>query len=166
MQTRDDAEPLPVTRLSIDQRIIPNNAPTLNVLIQMKNDNRSDYTINFTRKALNFLMKHTSLGEPEAVKQFIAQLKTSNSYKRNLCIAYNKYCKFYKIEWSMPLYLPEAKNIKLPTREKLLMLAKSQNTNINQTETKHGNGTKTRKIMQIKSERHRFGTPSSEPNNR
>jgi integrase len=88
----------------------------------MKNDNKSDYTINFTRKALNFLAKHTSLSEPEAVKHFIAQLKTSNSYKRNLCIAYNKYCKFYKIEWTMPLYLPEAKNIKLPTKEKLLML--------------------------------------------
>jgi integrase len=88
----------------------------------MKNDNKSDYTINFTRKALNFLAKHTSLSEPEAVKHFIAQLKTSDSYKRNLCIAYNKYCKFYKIEWTMPLYLPEAKNIKLPTKEKLLML--------------------------------------------
>jgi len=88
----------------------------------MKNDNKSDYTINFTRKALDFLAKHTSLGEPEAVKHFIAQLDTSNGYKRNLCIAYNKYCKFYRIEWTMPLYLPEAKNIKLPTKEKLLML--------------------------------------------
>ncbi len=110
------------TAPSIGQNIIPNNAPTLNVLVQMKNDNKSDYTINFTRKALNFLAKHTSLSEPEAVKHFIAQLKTSDSYKRNLCIAYNKYCKFYKINWNMPLYLPEAKNIKLPTKKKLLML--------------------------------------------
>jgi integrase len=122
MQCRDKAERSATTTPSIDQHVIPNNAPTLNVLIQMKNDNKSDYTINFTRKALNFLAKHTSLSEPEAVKHFIAQLKTSNSYKRNLCIAYNKYCKFYKIEWTMPLYLPEAKNIKLPTKEKLLML--------------------------------------------
>jgi hypothetical protein len=106
--------------------ILPHTAPILNVLIQMKNDNKSDYTINFTRKALNFLVKHTSLTEPEAVKHFIAQLKASNSYKRNLCIAYNKYCKFYKIEWTMLLYLPEAKNIKLPTKEKLLMLAKAR----------------------------------------
>jgi integrase len=122
MQSRDSAERSAIAAPSIDQHVIPNNAPTLNVLIQMKNDNKSDYTINFTRKALNFLAKHTSLGEPEAVKHFIAQLQTSNSYKRNLCIAYNKYCKFYKIEWTMPLYLPEAKNIKLPTKEKLLML--------------------------------------------
>ncbi len=122
MQRRDNAERLAITTPSINQHVIPNNAPTLNVLIQMKNDNKSDYTINFTRKALNFLAKHTSLSEPEAAKHFIAQIKTSNGYKRNLCIAYNKYCKFYKIEWTMPLYLPEAKNIKLPTKEKLLML--------------------------------------------
>jgi integrase len=122
MQTSDNAERSNTTSPSINQYIIPDNAPTLNVLIQMKNDNKSDYTINFTRKALDFLVKHTSLSEPEAVKHFIAQLKTSNGYKRNLCIAYNKYCKFFKVEWTMPIYLPEAKNIKLPTKEKLLML--------------------------------------------
>jgi integrase len=122
MECRDHAEDPTTTAPSIERHIVPNNALTLNVLIQMKNDNKSDYTINFTRKALNFLAKHTSLGEPEAVKHFIAQLKTSDSYKRNLCIAYNKYCRFYKIEWTMPVYLPEAKNIKLPTKEKLLML--------------------------------------------
>ena len=107
---------------AIDHNSVPNNAPTLNVLIQMKNDNKSDYTINFTRKALNFLAKHTGLTEPEVVKHFLPQLQTSNSYKRNLCIAYNEYCRFYKVEWTMPQYLPEAKNIKLPTKEKLLML--------------------------------------------
>jgi integrase len=122
MQSTDNAERSADATSSIDEHVMTNNAPTLNVLIQMKNDNKSDYTINFARKALNFLAKHTSLSEPEAVKHFIAQLETSNSYKRNLCIAYNKYCKFYKIEWTMPLYLPEAKNIKLPTKEKLLML--------------------------------------------
>jgi len=88
----------------------------------MKNDNKSDYTINFTRKALIYLNKHTTLNEPEAVKAFIADLKTSDSYKKNLCIAYNRYCKYNKIEWTMPKYIQEAKNIALPTKEKLLML--------------------------------------------
>ncbi len=111
-----------ITPTTLEKHLIPNNAPILNVLIQMKNDNKSDYTINFTRKALNLLAKHTSLNEPEAVKHFIAQRNVSDGYKRDLCIAYNKYCKFYKIEWQMPLYLQEAKNIKLPTKEKLLML--------------------------------------------
>jgi len=88
----------------------------------MKNDNKSDYTINFTRKALNYLNKHTSINEPEAVKTLIANLKVSDSYKKNLCIAYNRYCKHVKIEWNMPKYTQEAKNIALPTKEKLLML--------------------------------------------
>ena len=95
----------------------------------MKNDNKSDYTINFTRKALTFLTKHASLAESEAVKHFIAQHEVSDGYKRNLCIAYNKFCKYYKIKWQMPLYIPEAKNIKLPTKEKLKMLvAKAEKT--------------------------------------
>jgi integrase len=93
-----------------------------NVLIQMKADNKSNYTINFTRKALTFLSKHTSLSEPEAVKIFVSTLKSSDSYKKNLCIAYNRYCKHYTIEWNMPRYRTEARNIALPTREKLLML--------------------------------------------
>lgn len=88
----------------------------------MKKDNKSDYTINFTRKALTFLSKRTSLAEPEAVKLFIATHKASDGYKRNLCIAYNKYCKFCNIKWDMPIYREEAKNIALPTREKIQML--------------------------------------------
>jgi integrase len=88
----------------------------------MKKDNKSDYTINFTRKALSYLDKHTSLAEPEAVKLLIAELKTSDGYKRNLCIAYNKYCKFYDIAWNMPNYREPARNIALPTKEKIQML--------------------------------------------
>jgi hypothetical protein len=38
----------------------PNTALILNVLIQMKNDNKADSTIKFTRKALTFLGKHTN----------------------------------------------------------------------------------------------------------
>jgi integrase len=97
----------------------------VNVLVQMKKDNKSDCTINFTRKALTFLSKHTSLAEPEAVKLFIATHKASDGYKRNLCIAYNKYCKFYSIAWNMPKYREEAKNIALPTKEKIQMLIAS-----------------------------------------
>ena len=88
----------------------------------MKKDNKSDYTINFTRRALTFLAKHTGLREPEAVKLFIATHKASDGYKRNLCIAYNKYCKFCNVTWNMPKYREEAKNIALPTREKIQML--------------------------------------------
>jgi integrase len=88
----------------------------------MKKDHKSDYTINFTRKALTTISRHASLDKPEQVKMFIATLKTSDGYKRNLCIAYNKYAKFYNIAWNMPKYREEAKNIALPTREKIQML--------------------------------------------
>jgi integrase len=88
----------------------------------MEKDAKSRYTIHFTYKALSLLAKHCKLEDPEQVRTFIAKMNVSNRYKRNLCIAYNKFCKYYKISWNMPLYLPEAKNIKLPTKEKLLML--------------------------------------------
>ena len=91
----------------------------------MKNEGRSDYSIKFVDKALTYLSKHTNLNEPEQVKQFIANIQASNGYKRNLAIAYNKYCKYYKIQWNMPLYQPEAKTIKIPTKEKLEMLIAS-----------------------------------------
>ena len=91
----------------------------------MKNEGRSDYSIKFVDKALTYLSKHTNLNEPEQVKQFIANIQASNGYKRNLAIAYNKYCKYYKIQWNMPLYQPEAKTIKIPTKEILEMLIAS-----------------------------------------
>jgi integrase len=88
----------------------------------MKSDNKSDDTIKFTRKALTYLSKHTTLNEPEAVKAFIANLKVSNSYKKNLCIAYNQYCNFTQTIWNKPRYEQEAKNIALAPKEKLLMI--------------------------------------------
>jgi hypothetical protein len=36
-------------------------------------DNKSDYTINFTRRALTFLGQHASLAEPEAAGLFVAR---------------------------------------------------------------------------------------------
>jgi hypothetical protein len=123
---RNDNDGLRPTRQPKDHAFfrIPQRTDSkiLNVLIQMKKDNKSDYTINFARKALTFLNKHTSLAEPEAVKMLIAEHKSSDGYKRNLCIAYNKYAKFYNITWNMPKYREPAKNIALPTKEKIQML--------------------------------------------
>jgi integrase len=91
----------------------------------MKLSNKSDYTINFTRKALNTISDHADLDKADEVRMFIAMLKITDGYKRNLCIAYNKYAKFYNIAWNMPKYRPEAKNIALPTKEKIQMLIAS-----------------------------------------
>jgi len=88
----------------------------------MKNQARSNDTIKATSKALATLNKHTDLNNPEQVKQYIAQLNASTSYKRNLCIAYNKYAQYYQIKWEMPRYKQQSKQIKIPTKEKLEML--------------------------------------------
>ena len=101
-----------------------------NLLYQMKKDAYSDYTINFTRKALKYLAKHTNLNQPETIKSFIANKKTSDNYKRNLCIAYNKYCIFYKLTWDMPLYKQPKKLPNIPTTQKLKMLISKARTNL------------------------------------
>ena len=88
----------------------------------MKNNAYSDYTIRFTSKALRLLNDRTDLDNPETVKTFIASLDSTNGYKRNLCIAYNKYCKHTETEWNMPHYKLEEQHIKVPTKEKVQML--------------------------------------------
>jgi integrase len=90
--------------------------------MQLKNDNKSDYTIEFTRKALTLISKHTALSEPEAVKAFIASIEKTDSYKKNLVTAYQHYCDYYQIQWKRPKYQQEARNIALPTKEKLMMI--------------------------------------------
>jgi integrase len=88
----------------------------------MTNEGKSHYTMHFTSKALSLIEHNCNMQDPEQVKAFIAKRNVSKGYKRNLCIAYNKYCKYYRITWNMPLYLPEGKAIKIPTREKVEML--------------------------------------------
>jgi integrase len=93
----------------------------------MKNNNKAESTIKFTDKSLTFISRHANLNDPEAVKQFIANLQTSSSYKRNLIVAYNQYCKHYQIQWQMPYYEQTPQEIKLAPREKLLMLIANAN---------------------------------------
>ena len=88
----------------------------------MKNDNKSDYTIEATSKLLTRISKHENLNEPEEVKHWIAQLPTRDGYKRALCCAYDRYCNFYQIKWTKPKYFQDAQNVALPTKEKLNML--------------------------------------------
>ena len=94
----------------------------MNILIKMKNNGKAETTIHFTRKALQFLAKHADLNNPEQVKQFIANHEVSNHYKRNLCIAYNKYLEHTNQTWNMPLYRQPSKMPNIPTTAKLNML--------------------------------------------
>ncbi|MQY62097.1 tyrosine-type recombinase/integrase [archaeon] len=101
----------------------------MNILIKLKNQNRSDYTIQTTSKALTTISRYADLNKPEQVKAFIANKQSGNGYKRNLSLAYNKFCDFYKIEWEMPIYKQETKLRRVPTTENVNMLiAKAQKT--------------------------------------
>ena len=88
----------------------------------MKSNGLSDCTIKLTSKALTRLSKHTDLDTPETVKRFIASLNVSNGYKKNLCLAYNKYCEYFKITWEMPSYKQQSRLIRIPTKEQVEML--------------------------------------------
>jgi len=94
----------------------------MSLLIAMKNNNKSDYTLRATSKGLKQLSKHADLNNPEQVKTYIATLNVCNGTKKNLCIIYNSFCKHHQIKWQMPKYNPEPKNIKIPTKEKLEMI--------------------------------------------
>ena len=105
------------------------NPTILNILVKMKNQNRSNYSIRFVDKALRHISQHADLNKPETVKQFIANKPVSNGYKRNLCIAYNKYVKYYEIKWEMPLYKTEAKIRRIPTTQNIeRLIAKARKT--------------------------------------
>ena len=94
----------------------------VNLLIAMKNNNKSQYTLKATSKGLKQISKHADLHNPEQVKAYIANHNVSEGTKKNLCIVYNSYCNHYKIQWEMPKYKPEPKHVKIPTTEKLQMI--------------------------------------------
>ena len=89
----------------------------------MKNKGRSDYTIKSTSKALTRLSENADLNNPDEIEQFIANIENiSNGYRKNLCLAYKKYCDFCKIEWELPAYRQEEKLRRIPSTENLSMI--------------------------------------------
>jgi integrase len=88
----------------------------------MKNKALTDTTIKQYNYILTNISKHADLDNPETVEQYIANHTGSNTYKRNMTKAYQKYCQHYQIKWQAPKYTAEAKTITIPTEEKLEML--------------------------------------------
>jgi hypothetical protein len=72
------------------------------------NDGKSDISNTALYNQLLHLQRNTNLNNPEAVKDFIANKNGSENYKLKLCLAYNKYAKYYKINWTIPKYHPRA----------------------------------------------------------
>lgn len=62
-----------------------------NVLWYLKKQGYSEHTINFVRKALIRIQNGCNFTDPDAVKVFIAKLDVVESYKRNLCYAYDHF---------------------------------------------------------------------------
>ena len=102
----------------------------LNILIQMKSNGKTKCSIKNTEKLLEFLNQHTDLNYPDQVKNFIANHNVTNGTKRNIVIAYKKFCEYYKIEWTPPIYKQEPRPRRIPTREKLQKLISSASTNL------------------------------------
>ena len=100
----------------------PVTHPILPILAKMENNGKSKYTLRNYAKLLKYLSKNNNMNNPEEVKQFISEIDGSNGYKKNLCLAYNKYCQYYNIKWEMPFYIPNPKQIRIPTTENLNIL--------------------------------------------
>jgi integrase len=88
----------------------------------MKNNGKADTTIKFVDKALTYISQNANLNNPEEVKEFIANKTVTNGTKKYYCIAYNRYCQHYGIQWQMPKYKVKARNRRIPTTKQLEML--------------------------------------------
>jgi integrase len=92
------------------------------VLWHLKKQGYSEYTIDFVRKALKVLKDGCGLRDPETVKSFIAEMDVADSYKRNLCYAYEHYLKLNELTWKRPRYYAREKLPRIPSEKTLDML--------------------------------------------
>lgn len=58
-------------------------AKIFSVLWELKKQGKAKSTINYVRKALNFLSRHCNLDDTDSVKAFIARLDRKEGYKKN-----------------------------------------------------------------------------------
>ena len=91
----------------------------------MKNNGKAECTIKDVDKSLFYLSKHADLNQPEQIKQYIANLQAGNGYKHNLCLAYDKYCDYYQIQWESPIYKRQSRAIRIPSKAQIEMLTAS-----------------------------------------
>jgi len=92
------------------------------VLWHLKKQGYSEYTINFVRKALNVLESGCGLHDPEIVKIFIAEVDVADSYKRNLCYAYEHYLRLNELTWQRPRYYAREKLPRIPSEKTIDMI--------------------------------------------
>lgn len=120
-----ELSPEDTRRSAVQIRTTPLNAKILNVLIRMETDGLSDYSVTRTRKILTHLSQNTDLNQPQQVKKYVADHKVTDATKKHTVYAYDKYAKYYNIQWTKPKYKPKSKAVRVPTKEKVETLVNS-----------------------------------------
>jgi integrase len=92
------------------------------VIDHLRKNGTKPSTLYSLKNQLKHLDRYTDIHDPEKVKDFISKKNKSDSYKLRLCVAYNCFCKYYKIQWEMPYYQSDKKMPKLPTEEQIKTL--------------------------------------------
>ena len=93
---------------------------------EMKKDGYAETTIKTTGKRLRMMKRHgVNLGNPDAVKEYIASKNASNGYKDALCDVYGRYVKYNGLSWKRPKYIGEDQPSYVPTEEDNLLIANS-----------------------------------------
>jgi integrase len=59
------------------------------------------------------------LKQPEKVKEYVANLQSSDGHKDNLIDVYTHYARFYGIQWTKPRYMREERVTRVPREEDL-----------------------------------------------
>jgi integrase len=86
----------------------------------MKRNGTQATTLYSLYNQLKHIARYSDLHDPEKVKDFIADKKVNEVTKQRLCVSYNSFCLYYKIEWKMPNYDGKTKQMpKLPTEEQI-----------------------------------------------
>jgi integrase len=101
------------------------NTRIINLLIQAKNLGQPDTTLRTYASHLKTLANNADINNPETVNTYLRNLQRSNTYKKNICKTYAKYCKIFNIQWNRPKYESDTKMIKIPTKERIEMLIAS-----------------------------------------
>ena len=110
------------------KHIVVGASKQVNVLLEMRKNGLSEYTIRFASKALRRIKQFVCLDDSEAVKSWIANFDVKASYKNNLGFAYGHYARFYGLDWTQIRYKICSKLPKIPSNERLekLISAASQ----------------------------------------
>jgi hypothetical protein len=110
----------PSTRLLYSDNINADvKGKIINTLLKLKNNGLEEQTVKIVGFYLNHLAVNVDLGNPERVKEFIANKNVNSGFKGNLVKAYNYYALVNNIVWERPRYRWEQNKPKIPSEETL-----------------------------------------------